>query len=200
MASTYAKRLQKLEELLASKLNKPLAFVWINTGETREQACLRAGYDPSQASRIKFCRWMTPEEAAAAAPPPWDQPHEPDPPEEAPTRPDPTAAELGRLVSSGEIAERDKGRVQIWRWLPREEASARGIEMPSNPPKPQPQLPGPPELKLLPPPAPAEEPPQPTTPDSGKRGPLTEEQMRKLLEDRDRTFGRPIKYPRIGLA
>ena len=69
-----------------------------------------------------------------------------------------TAAELDRLVSSGEIAERDKGRRQIWRWLTREEALARGIEEP--PPKPQPQLPAPPEVKLLPAPAAPQQPPK----------------------------------------
>jgi hypothetical protein len=108
------------------------------------------------------------------------------------------AAELTRLVESGEVAEKDRGRVTIWRWLTREEALARGIVHP-EPPKPQAQLPAPPPMKLLPaPPEPIEEPPKP--PDTGKRGPLTEEQMRKMLEDRERPFGRPIKYPVVGLA
>lgn len=127
-----------------------------------------------------------------------------------------TAAELDRMVADGEIAERDKGRVKIWRWLTREEALARGIEEPQPPPKPQPQLPASPERKLLPaPPKPADEsylqstveqqpqppkPEEPAPPDHGKRGPLTEDQLRKLLEGRDRPFGRPIKYPRIPVA
>jgi hypothetical protein len=117
-----------------------------------------------------------------------------------------TAAELDRMVADGEVADRDKDRVQVWRWLTREEALAYGIEVPPDPPKPQPQLPGPPELKLLPAPESAspsgaakkDVPSQP--PDPGKRGPLTETQMRRMLEDRDRPFGRPIKYPVVGLA
>jgi hypothetical protein len=115
-----------------------------------------------------------------------------------------TAAELERMVVEGEVAERDKHRVQVWRWLTREEALAYGIEVPPDPPKPQPQLPGPPELKLLPAPesasGPAEKDVPSQPPDQGKRGPLTEEQMRKLLADRERPFGRPIKYPVVGLA
>ena len=52
------------------------------------------------------------------------------------------AAELERLVSSGEVAERDKGRVKIWRWLTEEEALSRGIVQPDPPPKPQPKSTG----------------------------------------------------------
>ncbi len=58
MASAYSKRLAKLEELLASKVNRPLAYLWLNDGETREECCIRAGYDPSQIDR--FCRWLDP--------------------------------------------------------------------------------------------------------------------------------------------
>jgi len=47
------------------------------------------------------------------------------------------------LVESGEVAEKDRGRVKIWRWLTDEEALARGIVQPDPPPKPQPKLPGP---------------------------------------------------------
>ena len=55
------------------------------------------------------------------------------------------AAELEHMVADGEIAEKDKGRVQIWRWLTREEALARGIVHPEPPPpKPAPALPAPP--------------------------------------------------------
>src|SRR6478609_361505 len=72
------------------------------------------------------------------------------------------AAELSRLVESGEVAEKDRGRVKIWRWLTEEEALARGIVQPDPPPKPQPKLPGPPELKLLAPPSSA--PVEPTPP------------------------------------
>ena len=116
------------------------------------------------------------------------------------------AAELERLVADGEIAERDKGRVQIWRWLNDVEAAAQGIvHPPAPPPKPRPQLPGPPEMKLLPAPVRSPESYQPGTksaetppPDPGKR-PLTEDQLRKMLENRDRPFGRPIRYPK-GMA
>ena len=82
MASTYAKHLQKLEEQMASRINQPLAHVWVEAGETREEAIVRAGYDLSQADRIKTIRWMTRAESASAPPKPWDQPHEPGPPPE----------------------------------------------------------------------------------------------------------------------
>ena len=52
-----------------------------------------------------------------------------------------------------DVAERDRGRVQIWRWLSQAEAIARGMEMPPDPPAPRPhvpaQLPAPEERKLL---------------------------------------------------
>ena len=51
-----------------------------------------------------------------------------------------------------DVPERDRHRVQIWRWLTQEEARARGMELPPDPPAPQPyvppQLPAPPERKL----------------------------------------------------
>ena len=75
MASPYAKRLQKLEELLASRINQPLATIWVEDGETKEEAITKAGYDPSMADRIHTVRWMSPEEIAAAPPPPWEVPH-----------------------------------------------------------------------------------------------------------------------------
>jgi hypothetical protein len=53
---------------------------------------------------------------------------------------------LERLVS-GEVAERDKGRVKIWRWLTDEEALEHGIVHPEPKPPKQPQLPGPSELQ-----------------------------------------------------
>ena len=116
-----------------------------------------------------------------------------------------TAAELERMIADGGVAEKDRGRVKIWRWMTNEEAAAHGIVHPEPPaPKPQPQLPAPPELKLLPAPAkPADNTYLQSTVQEDKQQPtfqakraLTEEQMRKLLEDRDRPFGRPIKYPR----
>ena len=103
------------------------------------------------------------------------------------------AAELERLVSSGEVAERDKGRVKIWRWLTDEEAFARGIVQPEPRNPAQPQLPAPPELKLLAPPSSA--PVERTPPVQAKRA-LTDDQLRKLREDRERPFGRPIRYPK----
>ena len=51
-------------------------------------------------------------------------------------------------------------------------------------------------MKLLP--APAKEQPQTEPPLQAKR-PLTEEQMRKWLDARDRPFGKPIPYPK-GMA
>ena len=131
--------------------------------------------------------------AARVAPPIWRFVHDPYAD---------TAAELERMVADGEIAEKDQGRVQIWRWLTREEALARGIEEPQPPPKPQPQLPASPELKLLPAPAEPQQPQAETeteTPPVQAKRPLTEDQLRKLLEDKERPFGSPIKYPK-GMA
>jgi hypothetical protein len=86
MASTYAKRLQRLEEQMASGLNQPLAYVWVEAGETREEAIVRAGYDLSQADRIKTIRWMTRAESASAPPKPWDLLHGAGPlPDEGPS-------------------------------------------------------------------------------------------------------------------
>ncbi|MGC1345085.1 MAG: hypothetical protein WA863_03065 [Methyloceanibacter sp.] len=104
------------------------------------------------------------------------------------------AAELERLVSSGEVAERDKGRVKIWRWLTDEEALEHGIVHPEPKPPKQPQLPGPSELQLSKEPQQAQAEP----PLQAKR-PLTEEQMRKWLDARDRPFGKPIPCPK-GMA
>ena len=79
MASAYAKRLAKLEELLASRINQPHATLWQHAGETQEECCIRRGYDPLQASKIRFVRWLDP--ALGEAPPEfsWDVP-EPGPP------------------------------------------------------------------------------------------------------------------------
>jgi hypothetical protein len=41
--------------------------VWVEAGETREEAIVRAGYDPSHSDRIMTIRWMTPEEGTLAA-------------------------------------------------------------------------------------------------------------------------------------
>ena len=57
-----------LEELLASRINQPLAYLWLNADETQEQACIRCGYDPSMVDRIKFVRWLTRDEVANSAP------------------------------------------------------------------------------------------------------------------------------------
>jgi hypothetical protein len=63
--------------------DKPLATLWLNDGETREEAAARAGYDPADAARLRFVRWLTPDEIAAAAPSyPWDEANEPGPPKD----------------------------------------------------------------------------------------------------------------------
>jgi hypothetical protein len=123
-----------------------------------------------------------------------------------------TAAELDRMVAAGEVAEKDRGRIQIWRWMNDAEALAAGVVHPESPaPKPAPALPAPPELKLLP--APAEGASGPSTSadtikphteqqpslELGPKRTLTEEQMRKWLDARDRPFGKPIRYPK-GMA
>jgi hypothetical protein len=83
MASTHAKRLAKLEELMASRLNQPLATLWLDEGVSREEACIRAGYDVSLVDRIRFVRWMTKEEAGIDPPSySWDQAKEPGPPKD----------------------------------------------------------------------------------------------------------------------
>jgi hypothetical protein len=58
MASTFSKRLVKLEEQLAAKINAPIAWLWLNADETEEQACAEAGIDPSEVHRIRFIRWQ----------------------------------------------------------------------------------------------------------------------------------------------
>jgi hypothetical protein len=112
MASTYAKRLAKLEELLAAQTNKPLAIIWIEEGESREDACVKKGVDPSLAHRCVFVRWKTSEETVISPPAyPWDQVVEAGPPDEEakevqvepvsspPTRePDPEAENRYRLA------------------------------------------------------------------------------------------------------
>jgi hypothetical protein len=60
MASIYAKRLAKLEELLAARINQPLATLWREAGERQEECCARCGYDVSQISKITFIRWLDP--------------------------------------------------------------------------------------------------------------------------------------------
>jgi hypothetical protein len=104
-----------------------------------------------------------------------------------------------------DVAEKDRGRVQVWRWLKHAEALAQGIVQPEPPAPKQPQLPSPPELKLLPPPSapsaaetPDTEQPQPGL-QLGPKRTLTEEQMRQWLDARDRPFGKPIPYPK-GMA
>jgi hypothetical protein len=94
MANAFTKRLEKLEAMMASRINAPLAFIFVNTGETNEEAAVRCGYDVSQLDRIRFVRWLDP--ARGEAPPEysWETP-EPGPPSEAPLRipdPEPTSS------------------------------------------------------------------------------------------------------------
>jgi hypothetical protein len=81
VANAFAKRLARLEELLAAKLNRPLAFLWLRDGESQEEACIRAGYDPAMVGRIFFVRWLTKAEIAAERPS-WEETNEPGPPRE----------------------------------------------------------------------------------------------------------------------
>jgi hypothetical protein len=109
MASNYAERLQKLEELLASRINQPLAYLWQQSGESREQTCVRAGFDPSQIDRIKFVRWLTPEEAGINPPSySWDQLNKPSPPQDEPKPQDPVEdpVELPVLETETQYQER----------------------------------------------------------------------------------------------
>ena len=68
MASPYAKRLEKLEALLASKINRPVAHLWREPGETQEECCVRHGYDPSHVGQIMFIRWLDPTRGEVATP------------------------------------------------------------------------------------------------------------------------------------
>jgi hypothetical protein len=162
-------------------------LLWLNVNiiniQVKEQ-CFRIGMTSALHKRLEKLEALL---AARVAPPifKWMMDCNGDP-----------AAELERLVSSGEVAERDKGRVKIWRWLTDEEALARGIVQPEPRNPAQPQLPAPLELKLLAPPSSA--PAEPAPPVQAKRA-LTEEQMRKWLDARDRPFGKPIPYPK-GMA
>ena len=92
-----------------------------------------------------------------------------------------------------DVPERDRHRVQIWRWLSREEATARGMEVAPDPPTPRPytppQLSAPPERKLLPAPPKAEE-----------DDPY---ELRRAVPPKPRPepgdeFHWPIIYPRVG--
>jgi hypothetical protein len=139
LSSALHKRLQRLEELLAARVNPPI-WGWAGSGDAE--------------------------------------------------------AELKRLVADGEIAERDLSRVTLWRWLTQEEAIARGMEMPPEPPAPQPyvppQLPAPPERKLLAPPA------EPSAPKDGSEDDPYERRPVVLAQPRDpaERFHWPVDYPK----
>jgi hypothetical protein len=100
MASPFTKRLERLEALLASKINAPLTTLWIDQGQSKAEACIRSGYDPSQLDRIRFVRWLDPALGEAAPPP---APAEHGPPEEAPDRPDPQQIDLEELIAAAPI-------------------------------------------------------------------------------------------------
>ena len=109
MASAYSKRLSKLEELLAARINAPLAFIWMHAGESREEACARCGYDPAMVNRLRFVRWLTEEEATAD--PPLDAWAEPGPPgEDVCAGSGAGAASKGCGRSRGRGAISDRGR------------------------------------------------------------------------------------------
>ena len=114
MASAYSKRLAKLEELLAARINAPLAFIWMHAGESREEACARCGYDPAMVNRLRFVRWLTEEEATAdppldawAEPGPLGEDVVPDPVQELPAKDavDLEAAERYRTAVERRAAE-----------------------------------------------------------------------------------------------
>jgi hypothetical protein len=77
----FASRLAKLEELIASQVNKPIATVWVDVGETQEQACVRCGHDPALAPMIMFIRWLDPQLGETPPEFSWDVP-EPGPPKD----------------------------------------------------------------------------------------------------------------------
>ena len=101
-----------------------------------------------------------------------------------------------------DIAKRDLGRVQIWRWLSQEEAIARGMEQPPPPPSPRApaQLPAPPEMKLLAGPA-REAAEKPHTEQADE--PDDEFTRVRVIPphqpvDDDVGFHGPVGYPRVG--
>jgi hypothetical protein len=84
MASPFSKRLQKLEEAMASRLNQPIGTVFLEQGETKLDACVRAGYDPAYIDQVMSVRWLDPEKGEAHVEPellagPPDDPEGPPP-------------------------------------------------------------------------------------------------------------------------
>jgi hypothetical protein len=101
MGNPLSKRLAKIEELLANRLNAPLGYVWLRAGESREQGCIRLGYDPALADRIAYYRWLDP--ALGEVAPPIQHPLDPiveaGPPDgviNAPPQPEPKPKQLER--------------------------------------------------------------------------------------------------------
>jgi hypothetical protein len=139
----------RLRRTRARSWGPKLLLLWLNVNIINIQVKKRFGAGMTSAlhKRLEKLEALL---AARVAPPIWRFVHDPYAD---------IAAELERMVADGEIAEKDKGRVQLWRWLTREEADQRGMEPDPPPakPQPQPQLPAPPELKLLPSPASVEQ-------------------------------------------
>jgi hypothetical protein len=104
VASTYAKRLAKLEELLADKVNQPLAYLWLEDGETHEECCIRCGYDPSQIDRITFIRWLDPALGEGPKEYGWDVP-EAGPPKD----PEPTIEDDAGQIVRGDAQRSEAG-------------------------------------------------------------------------------------------
>jgi hypothetical protein len=89
MASPFAKRLAKLEEQMAAKVNQPLAYLWRERDESHADACIRAGYAQADHRRVMTIGWMTAERAKVAAPLPWDVPDPGPPPDSQPPSQEP---------------------------------------------------------------------------------------------------------------
>jgi hypothetical protein len=95
--------------------NEAIGSVWLNDGETKEQAAVRAGYDVAQVPQLRFIRWMTHEESAKAPLPHWDDP-EPGPPKDElePQAPavDPVQERLDRAAKEHEAQKRYEAAIE----------------------------------------------------------------------------------------
>ena len=62
--------LRRLRAQVTERVNsirgRKSGFGFLKTGETKEQACVRTGRDVALAERIRWFRWRTPQEQAAA--------------------------------------------------------------------------------------------------------------------------------------
>jgi hypothetical protein len=70
MASNLAKRLARLEELLAARLNTPVALLWLGEGQDpgalTDELVASGQIGAADRPRVRFVRWQTEAESAKA--------------------------------------------------------------------------------------------------------------------------------------